>query len=203
MITRRVFLKNGAMALVGTAVVPSFLARAVYAADRQCYASRARCGATDDYSKGSGNVDIAMARGAHSLQIGLRLASRCFDGEQPRFLLVQVLNFLGHRLQPALVAVRRGLLYGDRVELLLNLRDAPPRRLHIWIGVRVSQAKIIERLLLGSQLGCQRLPDRDGGLPFRFFHMDTRLQAAGFVPESCQPSIQGHKLCGTASLLSF
>ncbi len=32
-ITRRVFLKGGAMALVGTAVVPSFLARAVYAAE--------------------------------------------------------------------------------------------------------------------------------------------------------------------------
>ncbi len=32
-ITRRVFLKNGALALVGTAVVPSFLARAVYGAE--------------------------------------------------------------------------------------------------------------------------------------------------------------------------
>ena len=32
-ITRRVFLKNGAIAIVGTSVVPSFLTRAVYAAD--------------------------------------------------------------------------------------------------------------------------------------------------------------------------
>src|SRR5512140_3324602 len=32
-ITRRVFLKNGALAIVGTSVVPSFLARAVYAAE--------------------------------------------------------------------------------------------------------------------------------------------------------------------------
>src|SRR6266571_5635027 len=32
-ITRRVFLKNGALAIVGTSVVPSFLTRAVYAAD--------------------------------------------------------------------------------------------------------------------------------------------------------------------------
>ncbi|HET7871966.1 MAG TPA: DUF1501 domain-containing protein, partial [Terriglobales bacterium] len=32
-LTRRVFLKNGALAIVGTSVVPSFLARAVYAAD--------------------------------------------------------------------------------------------------------------------------------------------------------------------------
>jgi uncharacterized protein (DUF1501 family) len=32
-ITRRVFLRNGALALVGTAVVPSFLTRALYAAD--------------------------------------------------------------------------------------------------------------------------------------------------------------------------
>ncbi len=32
-ITRRVFLKNGALAIVGTTVVPSFLARAVYAAE--------------------------------------------------------------------------------------------------------------------------------------------------------------------------
>src|ERR1700704_1726339 len=32
-ITRRVFLKNGALAIVGTSIIPSFLARAVYAAD--------------------------------------------------------------------------------------------------------------------------------------------------------------------------
>src|SRR5207302_11134730 len=32
-ITRRVFLKNGALAIVGTSVVPSFLTRAVYAAE--------------------------------------------------------------------------------------------------------------------------------------------------------------------------
>jgi len=32
-ITRRVFLKNGALAIVGTSIVPSFLARAVYAAE--------------------------------------------------------------------------------------------------------------------------------------------------------------------------
>src|SRR5215813_6013822 len=32
-ITRRVFLKNGALAIVGTSVIPSFLTRAVYAAD--------------------------------------------------------------------------------------------------------------------------------------------------------------------------
>jgi uncharacterized protein (DUF1501 family) len=32
-ITRRVFLKNGAIAIVGTSVIPSFLTRAVYAAD--------------------------------------------------------------------------------------------------------------------------------------------------------------------------
>src|SRR5215472_566118 len=31
-ITRRVFLKNGALAVVGTSVIPSFLTRAVYAA---------------------------------------------------------------------------------------------------------------------------------------------------------------------------
>src|SRR5207245_6279525 len=32
-ITRRVFLKNGALALVGTSMIPSFLTRAVYAAE--------------------------------------------------------------------------------------------------------------------------------------------------------------------------
>ena len=32
-ITRRVFLKGGALAIVGTSVVPSFLTRAVYAAE--------------------------------------------------------------------------------------------------------------------------------------------------------------------------
>src|SRR5712671_8011898 len=32
-ITRRVFLKNGALAIVGTSIIPSFLTRAVYAAE--------------------------------------------------------------------------------------------------------------------------------------------------------------------------
>src|SRR5712675_773221 len=32
-ITRRVFLKNGALAIVGTSVIPSFLTRAVYAGE--------------------------------------------------------------------------------------------------------------------------------------------------------------------------
>src|SRR5690348_862192 len=32
-ITRRVFLRNGALAVVGTAAIPSFLARAAYAAE--------------------------------------------------------------------------------------------------------------------------------------------------------------------------
>src|SRR6185369_2952457 len=32
-ITRRVFMRNGAMAVVGTAAIPAFLSRAVYAAD--------------------------------------------------------------------------------------------------------------------------------------------------------------------------
>ncbi len=32
-ITRRVFLKGGALAVVGTSVIPSFLTRAVYAAE--------------------------------------------------------------------------------------------------------------------------------------------------------------------------
>jgi len=32
-ITRRVFLKNGALAIIGTSVLPSFLTRAVYAAE--------------------------------------------------------------------------------------------------------------------------------------------------------------------------
>src|SRR5215831_15207757 len=32
-ITRRVFMRNGALAVVGTSVIPSFLTRAVYAAE--------------------------------------------------------------------------------------------------------------------------------------------------------------------------
>ncbi|HKT50106.1 MAG TPA: DUF1501 domain-containing protein [Candidatus Angelobacter sp.] len=41
-ITRRVFLKNGALAIVGTSIVPSFLARAVYAADAAAGAGNKR-----------------------------------------------------------------------------------------------------------------------------------------------------------------
>src|SRR6266851_3560280 len=32
-ITRRVFVKNGALAIVGTSIIPNFLTRAVYAAE--------------------------------------------------------------------------------------------------------------------------------------------------------------------------
>jgi uncharacterized protein (DUF1501 family) len=41
-ITRRVFLKNGALAVVGTTVIPSFLTRAVYAADEATGGSKKR-----------------------------------------------------------------------------------------------------------------------------------------------------------------
>jgi uncharacterized protein (DUF1501 family) len=41
-ITRRVFLKNGALAIVGTSIVPGFLTRAVYAADAAAGAGNKR-----------------------------------------------------------------------------------------------------------------------------------------------------------------
>jgi len=41
-ITRRVFLKNGALAIIGTSVVPSFLTRAIYAADTATASSKRR-----------------------------------------------------------------------------------------------------------------------------------------------------------------
>src|SRR6266851_677789 len=41
-ITRRVFLKNGALAVVGTTLVPSFLTRAVYAAETAAGAGKKR-----------------------------------------------------------------------------------------------------------------------------------------------------------------
>ncbi|HWG48944.1 MAG TPA: DUF1501 domain-containing protein [Candidatus Acidoferrales bacterium] len=41
-ITRRVFLKNGALAIVGTSIVPSFLTRAVYAAENAAGAGAKR-----------------------------------------------------------------------------------------------------------------------------------------------------------------
>src|SRR5579871_2160329 len=41
-ITRRVFLKNGALAIVGTSIIPSFLTRAVYAADTAAGAGKKR-----------------------------------------------------------------------------------------------------------------------------------------------------------------
>jgi uncharacterized protein (DUF1501 family) len=41
-ITRRVFLKNGALAVVGTSIVPSFLTRAVYAAETVAETGRKR-----------------------------------------------------------------------------------------------------------------------------------------------------------------
>ena len=41
-ITRRVFLKNGALAIVGTSIVPSFLTRAVYAAENAAGAGTKR-----------------------------------------------------------------------------------------------------------------------------------------------------------------
>jgi NTE family protein len=59
--------------------------RAGYAADLQVYASRARFGATDNYTKASGNVDMALSQGAHSVQVGLRAAKNLGTGELPAY----------------------------------------------------------------------------------------------------------------------
>ena len=68
--------------------------RSGYAADVQVYASRARFGATDDYTKASGSVDLALASGAHSLQIGVRAAKSLGKGDLPAYELFSLGGFL-------------------------------------------------------------------------------------------------------------
>ena len=68
--------------------------RSGYAADVQVYASRARFGATDDYTKASGSVDLALASGAHSLQIGVRAAKSLGKGDLPASELFSLGGFL-------------------------------------------------------------------------------------------------------------
>ncbi|HEX7285550.1 MAG TPA: DUF1501 domain-containing protein [Candidatus Angelobacter sp.] len=69
-LTRRVFLKNGALAIVGTSVVPSFLARAVYAAEGT--------------SSGKKRLVVLFQRGAaDGLNIVVPHAERGYYGMRP------------------------------------------------------------------------------------------------------------------------
>jgi NTE family protein len=114
--------------------------RSGYAADLQVYASRARFGATDNYSKASGNFDVAMASGAHSLQIGMRAAKSLAGSELPVYELFSLGGFL------QMSGYRTGELVGQEMtfgRLIYNYRVSAPGLLDgAYIGVSYETGRI-------------------------------------------------------------
>jgi len=130
--------------------------RSGYAADVQLYASRARFGATDNYTKASGNVDMAVARGAHSLQLGLRGARSLAGGELPTYELFSLGGFL------QMSGYRTGELVGQEMtfgRLIYNYRVSAPGLLDgAYIGVSYEAGRIGD-----SVTGANRTALRHGG----------------------------------------
>jgi NTE family protein len=130
--------------------------RSGYAADLQVYASRARFGATDDYSKASGNFDVAMASGAHSLQVGLRAAKSLAGGELPVYELFSLGGFL------QMSGYRTGELVGQEMSfgrLIYNYRVSAPGLLDgAYVGVSYETGRIGD-----SVTGANRTALRHGG----------------------------------------
>jgi NTE family protein len=130
--------------------------RSGYAADLQVYASRARFGATDNYSKASGNFDVAMAGGAHSLQIGLRAAKSLAGGELPVYELFSLGGFL------QMSGYRTGELVGQEMSfgrLIYNYRVSAPGLLDgAYVGVSYETGRIGD-----SVTGANRTALRHGG----------------------------------------
>ena len=114
--------------------------RSGYAADLQVYASRTRFGATDDYSKASGNVDVALASGAHSLQLGLRAAKSLNGSELPVYELFSLGGFL------QMSGYRTGELVGQEMtfgRMIYNYRVSAPGLLDgAYVGVSYETGRI-------------------------------------------------------------
>jgi len=114
--------------------------RAGYAADLQAYASRARFGATDDYTKASANVDMALSRGLHSLQVGLRAAKNLGSGELPAYETYSLGGFL------QMSGYRTGELLGQELtfgRLIYNYRVSAPGLFDgAYVGVSYETGRI-------------------------------------------------------------
>ena len=130
--------------------------RAGYAADVQVYASRERFGATDNYTKASGNVDTALASGAHSLQIGLRAAKSLGGSDLPTYELFSLGGFL------QLSGYRTGELIGQEMtfgRLVYNYRVSGPGLFDgAYVGVSYETGRIGD-----SVTGANRSSLRHGG----------------------------------------
>lgn len=140
--------------------------RSGYAADVQVYASRTRFGATDDYTKASGSVDLALASGAHSLQAGLRAAKSLGSGELPVYELFSLGGFL------QLSGYRTGELIGQEMtfgRLIYNYRVSAPGLLDgAYIGLSYETGRIGDTVT-----GANRSSLRHGGA--LYFAFDTPI----------------------------
>jgi NTE family protein len=114
--------------------------RAGYAADLQVYASRARFGATDNYTKASSNVDLALSQGAHSVQIGLRAAKNLGTGELPAYETFSLGGFL------QMSGYRTGELLGQELtfgRVIYNYRVSAPGLFDgAYVGVSYETGRI-------------------------------------------------------------
>ena len=114
--------------------------RAGYAADLQVYASRARFGATDDYTKASGSVDMALSQGAHSVQVGLRAAKSLGSGDLPTYETFSLGGFL------QMSGYRTGELLGQEMtfgRVVYNYRVSAPGLFDgAYVGVSYETGRI-------------------------------------------------------------
>jgi NTE family protein len=128
--------------------------RSGYSADVQVYASRARFGATDDYTKASGNVDLALASGAHSLQVGMRAAKSLGGGDLPGYELFSLGGFL------QLSGYRTGELIGQEMtfgRLIYNYRVSAPGLLDgAYVGLSYEAGRIGDSVTGANRSGLRR-----------------------------------------------
>ena len=116
--------------------------RSGYSADVQVYASRSRLGATDNYTKASGSFDLALAHGAHSVQLGVRAAKSLGSGDLPIYEVFSLGGFL------QMSGYRTGELLGQEMtfgRLIYNYRVSAPGLLDgAYVGVSLEGGRIGE-----------------------------------------------------------
>ncbi len=79
-ITRRIFLKGGAMAIIGSAAIPSFLTRAVYAAETTAGARRKRQVVV--FQRGAADDPVLVARDEQMMCVVVQAGRRQPVGDE-------------------------------------------------------------------------------------------------------------------------
>jgi uncharacterized protein (DUF1501 family) len=193
-ITRRVFLKNGALAVVGTSIVPSFLTRAVYAADAATGTGKKRLivlfqrGAADGL-----NIVVPHAESAYYNMRPSIAIPRPRNGAES---VIDLDGFFG--LHPSMTAFRP--LWEQKHLAIIHAAGSPDNtRSHFDAqdymesgtpGVKSTEDGWLNRALAGTKEGAAS--------PFRAVAMGGSLPRtlAGSVPAVAMSDIRGFAVGG-------